>query len=368
MRVVNVMLGAGAGGLEAVGFQYARLLAEGGCDSWMICHGKSPFASGFCGKRIELSNASVANPVAHLRLAFALRRLHPDVVFCHGHRAAQFYTPFLRLLSRPSSCLPAPSFIAVCHGANGWRCRKFPRTIAVSDGVRDELVNKWCLPPGRVVTIPNAVRLPERPPSVPCSSSASFGFLGRLDACKGVDILLRSFAELIRMPQFANNPPRLLIGGTGPEESELRAQAAALGLCESVTWLGWVSDKAEFFSRVGILLQPSREEALGLSMLEAMAYRRPVIVSDCPGPAALADPPDGPACGLVVPRGDVSALAGAMARLAADPAACAAFGAAGRGLVETRHSEPALLRGLMSELSRANERETEEGETGGGPE
>jgi len=354
VRVVNVMLSAGAGGLEAVGFQYARLLAEAGHDSWMICHRKSPYANAFGEKVIALPNASITNPLAHLRLALALRRLRPDVVFCHGHRAAQFYTPFLRaLFPHPSLSSLIPHFISVCHGANGWRCRKFPRTIAVSDGVRDELVNKWHLDPASVVTIPNAVPIPHPPVRrslVEGGSSLSFGFLGRLDHCKGVDILLRAFSEMLQTPQFADKRPRLYIGGTGPEESALRSLASSLGIESQIVWMGWVSDKASFFSQIDVLLMPSREEALGLSMLEAMAYQKPVIASDCPGPAALVRPSHAPACGLVVPRQDVESLAAAMAQLATDPAACAAFATAGRKLVESQFSEAALLKGLVTEM------------------
>lgn len=351
MRVVNIMLGAGAGGLEAVGFQYARLLSEAGHDSWMICHARSPYLRTSGEQVIALPNASVGNPLAHFRLADALRRLRPDVVFCHGHRAAQFYTPFLRfLLSRTRPSSRAPFFIAVCHGANGWRCRKFPRTIAVSDGVRDELVNKWHLDPSRVVTIPNAVALP------PCASPVRrgepfvFGFLGRLDRCKGVDILLRAFAPLIESVSSETFAPRLVIGGTGPEEASLRALAEDLETDARIDWLGWVSDKEDFFAKIDVLVMPSREEALGLSLLEAMAHQKPVIVSDCPGPAALVSPAAEPACGLVVPCADVAGLTNALRRLVGDSSACAMFAKVGRERVESRYSEVALQQSIVAEL------------------
>lgn len=349
MRVVNIMLSAGAGGLEAVGFQYARLLAEAGYDSWMVCHARSPYGRTFGEQVIALPNASVCNPLAHLRLAGALRRLRPDVVFCHGHRAAQFYTPFLRSLI-PRSAVRLPFFISVCHGANGWRCRKFARTIAVSGGVRDELVNKWKIDPSRVVTIPNAVALPPRPLPVRRTGSFAFGFLGRLDRCKGVDILLKAFASLVKSGSHGTRPLRLVIGGTGPEEASLRALAEDLEADGQIDWLGWVSDKEDFFAKVDAFVMPSREEALGLSLLEAMAHQKPVIVSDCPGPAALVSPPAEPACGLVVPCADVMGLTDALCRLVGDSSVCETFAKVGRERVEARYSEAALLRSIVAEI------------------
>ena len=82
---------------------------------------------------------------------------------------------------------------------------------------------------------------------------------------------------------------------------------------------------------------PSEREGLPLSVLEAMAHGRPVVVSDGPGnPDAAGD------AGLVVPVGDVDGLAAAMSRLAGDRAERARLGALGRRRVLQRVLDRAL--------------------------
>ncbi len=60
-------------------------------------------------------------------------------------------------------------------------------------------------------------------------------------------------------------------------------QINRLKLNENCEFLGWVSDKEEFFKKTDLYCLPSRGEGLPLTVLEAMMYEKPVAVSDCPG-------------------------------------------------------------------------------------
>lgn len=335
MIVVNVMLGAGAGGLEAVSFQYADIFLRNGHSSWMLCHRQSPFIARSAANIAAIPHARAYSLLDHIRIGRILRNIKPQIVFCHGHRAAAFYTWIVR------SFVPKARFIAVCHGSNGWRCKRFNQVIAVSDGVRDELIDTWGLDPLRVLTVKNAVFVPEYPLPEP-EGVHTIGSLGRLDVCKGVDILIRAFAQVCRRPGLEST--RLCIGGAGPEESVLRRLAAALSVESKIDWVGWVSDKARFFSRVNLLAIPSREEGLPLSALEAMSYGRAIVVSDCPGLVSLAEG----GCGLVVSREDVDALANALVELLEDAQMRREQAARGRQRILDQYSECVLEKTLLA--------------------
>lgn len=339
MRVLNVMLGPGAGGLEAVAFQYARVLAEAGTDSAMVVNRRSPYGVAPDVRVFRTPGASLANPFNHLVVARAVREFQPDVVIGHGSRGADFCkSPFVRRAAQRGT-----RFIGVLHGENAKHFHGLDHVIAVSEKLREETIARSGFTPDRISVCPNAVKIPETsdlmsraPNTIPV-----IGFLGRFDPCKGLDILIEACAVLkSRGVAF-----RLDVGGDGPQRAAMRALAARHGLADSVRWLGWVSDKRSFFGEIDVLVMPSREEAVGLVMLEAMAHGRAVVLSDCPGPAAVAGD-----CGVVFANGDAGGLADSIERLLSDRERMRALAAAGRNLVEVRYSEERLLRDLMASL------------------
>lgn len=335
MPCFNMMLSAGSGGLEAVAFQYARILAEAGHASYVVCNRRTPYRPAAGVTAIPVSGSSLANPISHVQVLRAIRRYRPGVVFCHGSRAAQFVTPWLR------RCVPRGTrFVGVCHGTNGRRYLRFPRIVAVSEAVRDDLTNVQGAAPGQVVVCENAVRvLPEAATARTQSGRPVAGCLGRLDACKGVDVLIRACGVL----KARNVPFELHVGGTGPEEPSLRRLAAEVGVADDIRWLGWVEDKEDFFAGIDVLAMPSREEAFGLAAIEAMAHGRAVVASGCPG---LSDLVRDCGAGKVVASGEVSAWADALQEMLADAGLRALFAQAGRAAVAERYSEERLSRQL----------------------
>jgi glycosyltransferase involved in cell wall biosynthesis len=105
---------------------------------------------------------------------------------------------------------------------------------------------------------------------------------------------------------------------------QIAANVSFLGLRSDVADILWVSD-------IGIL--SSHEEGFSNSILEGMAARLPMIVTDVGGNAEAVI--DGE-CGFVVPPHDPGRLAGAIEILARDPALRTAFGIAGRRRIEQR--------------------------------
>jgi glycosyltransferase involved in cell wall biosynthesis len=136
----------------------------------------------------------------------------------------------------------------------------------------------------------------------------SFLYVGRLSVEKGVANLLHAFSEVSQ--QFPE--ATLRIGGEGPEEAALRMRAQGERVGARVSFLGWrTSDELEReFGAAWALLAPSVwAEPLGVGALEAVVRGVPVIASRTGGFAETIRPGQ---TGLLVPNGDVEALARAM--------------------------------------------------------
>lgn len=109
-------------------------------------------------------------------------------------------------------------------------------------------------------------------------------FVGRIEAAKGVDLLLSAAAELASEPPFQV----LIVGGDGTgngETERLRSVALSLGLGHRVNFLGPVEhDRLPlFYNAADVCVVPSYHESFGLVALEAMACGTPVVASDVGG-------------------------------------------------------------------------------------
>ncbi|MBD3763417.1 MAG: glycosyltransferase family 4 protein [Rhodobacterales bacterium] len=150
-------------------------------------------------------------------------------------------------------------------------------------------------------------------------------FLGRLVGWKAVDVTLAALAQA----RAAGVPAELDILGDGEARAALQAQAAPLGA--AVRFHGFVpqAQAAAVLAQSHALILNSLWECGGAVVLEAMATGLPVIASAWGGPADYLDA----SCGILVDPAPAASfadrLAQAIARLAADPAAAAAMGAAG---------------------------------------
>lgn len=335
------MLSRGVGGLEFVALQYARLFAERGDESLLVLNRASPLvASVPANVRVAATlGSSLFNPLNYLRLVLAIRAARPNVAFFHAGRAARFCQKIRFFLPR------TVRLIGVAHGAGVKPFHKMDCVVAVSESVRREFTADWQVPEGRVRVLENAVRVPSAPPPPrPAARPPVIGFLGRLDDCKGVDVLIDACALLKeRGVAFA-----LRLGGAGPLEAALRARVAEKGLDSAVAFLGWIrgeDGKDSFFDAIDVFAMPSREEAFGVALVEAMAHAKPAVVSDCEGPARIVRTA---ACGLIVPKDDPAALADALAALLADPARRRGLGASAHASAAAHYSERVLSDALAN--------------------
>jgi glycosyltransferase involved in cell wall biosynthesis len=137
------------------------------------------------------------------------------------------------------------------------------------------------------------------------------GFAGRLVPLKGLPVLLQALSSLKpAMPQL-----QLRIAGSGPQLAALKALAESLGLENNVIFLGWVETLSQERAVWSVMVQPSLEEGLPLSVLEAMADGIPVIASRTGGlPELIRDGVNG----RLVEPADAQALASAIQEILED--------------------------------------------------
>ena len=200
------------------------------------------------------------------------------------------------------------------------------------------LVRGWGVDPDRVRVIHNAVDVEafDRSPS-PDDARRALGLDGpvlltiaRLTAWKGVDHAIRVVAAL-----GASHNLQMVHCGEGPEESRLKALAAELGVADRVQFHGRVPRARVplYLSAADIFVLYSGYEGLPHVVLEAMAARVPVIVSDRGGNVEVVEHGQ---TGIVVPWDRPAHLTSAVANVLSDPSLRDALAGRARAAVESR--------------------------------
>jgi glycosyltransferase involved in cell wall biosynthesis len=277
------------------------------------------------------------NPLAVMRLKRRLRELGSEIVVTNVSKDNRIGGPAAKGLGLPVlQHVGGPGDITD-NVRMRWEQRRYvTRVVVPARSVRDALLAfPWMEAATRVTVIPNSVDL-ERfrpgpgagqlrgilgiPAAVPLLVTT-----GQLTSIKGHDVLLAAFAELER------NDPVLALVGRGPEEARLRALTRSLGLEDRVHFLGFREDVHVLLEDADVVVQPSLQEGLPISVLEFMAKGKAMVVSDLAGtPEAISHGVEG----LLVPPGDRPALRDALRRLLEDGGLRLRLGEAARDRAE----------------------------------
>lgn len=162
--------------------------------------------------------------------------------------------------------------------------------------------------------------------------------VGRLHPVKGFEDLITAFATL--PTTLAGQPIYLAIIGDGPLKRQLKHLCGQLGLAERVRWTGWQQDAGLFQELADLIVCPSRHEPLGNVILEAWAWRRPVLATRTVGLVEIAVHQED---AWLVPVSDPAALAAAMQLLLTDALLRDYLAANGYRKVHTAYSEQTIV-------------------------
>jgi glycosyltransferase involved in cell wall biosynthesis len=190
----------------------------------------------------------------------------------------------------------------------------------------------------RIEVISNGVFESARAAAAPRGGGFTAFYAARLEPEKGVGVFIRGVAAARRCEPGL----RGLVAGDGPERGRLERLAAGSG----VELLGVRDDVPELMAAADVVALTSEAEALPMSVLEAMANARPVVVTDVGGTAEAVVHGE---TGLLVPAGDADAVARALLELAVDPDRARRMGEAGR----SRQQELFAGERMVDEYERA---------------
>jgi glycosyltransferase involved in cell wall biosynthesis len=138
------------------------------------------------------------------------------------------------------------------------------------------------------------------------------GALGRLVRVKGYENIIKAMPII----QSSYGPCKLVIGGDGPLKGELEKLVVDLHLEQDVTLAGFVNNVNAFFSMIDIFVMPSISEGLPIALLEAMAFKKPVVASSVGGIRELIRSQEH---GVLIKPGDPVAIARAVTMLLHQP-------------------------------------------------
>ena len=224
------------------------------------------------------------------------RRLSPDVVHTHGYRVDVLDAGVARRLGIPT--------VTTVHGftAADWKgrlyealqrraFRRFDAVVAVSAPLHRDLLSAG-LRPDRLHLFPNAFAGSDAPLEraearrVLGIGADEFhvGWVGRLSAEKGCDVLLEALGGVQDLPFRAS------VIGDGPERRALEDRARALGLDERVRWRGVIADASRLFRAFDVLVLSSRTEGTPIVLLEAMAAGVPIVATRVGGVPEMLGP------------------------------------------------------------------------------
>ncbi len=298
------------------------------------------------------------------RIAELAAELRPDII--HAHSPVLNALPALRAGRRLD--IPVVYEIrafwedaAVDHGTTRegslryratraletWVLRRVDHAFTICEGLRKDIVARG-ITAEKVTVIPNAVDVDSFQLSgqadvalkrqLGLEGATVIGFVGSFYAYEGLDLLLDALPAVL-----ASQPGlRVLLVGGGPQEENLKAQAARMGLADQVIFTGRVphSDVSRYYDLIDLLVYPRHSMRLTelvtpLKPLEAMAQGRIFVASDVGGHKELIR--DGET-GLLFRAGSAGALTDAVLDALRQRARWPELRKAGRRFVETERT------------------------------
>ena len=261
------------------------------------------------------SRGSTARKFPLVLLALAGRK--PVVLHAHGAQFDQFFENLPGMARRALAAV----------------FRRAAAVIVLSESWRAFYQRAFGLSAQQCRVLQNPVELPAQVPDRAGRADVTFLSLGRIGVRKGSFDVLSAAASLDR-----SLPWRLILAGDG-EVDEARRRARELNIAERVEILSWVgpAEREQLLARADVFILPSYQEGLPMALLEAMAAGLPATTTPVGGiPEVVRHEIEG----LLVPAGDVPAIAAAMRRMCERPEERLAMGRAARIRVEPMAIEP----------------------------
>lgn len=328
MKILQVCSADEMGGGEVHVADLVRGLAERGHAVYLAVRPESPLRGPLAGVIASWHEMPLQNSL-DLISARAIARLVDSngIDIVHAHLGRDYLVAALagRQTNRARLIITRHHYLPLKRGAlYRWMLRDVATVIAVSESVRQSVIERLALPAQRVRTIPNWID-PERFKPVDRDAARAMfrlranivvACIGQLTPAKGQEEFVRAAANIGRM---RTDVEFLIVGKERGEENSftehLSRLALSLGIRERLTFTGHVSYLPQLLAGVDIVVVPSWEEGFSLVTIEALAARRAVLASNVGGIAGIIGDNT---TGLLFPPRDVHALTDKLLWLVSD--------------------------------------------------
>ncbi|MBP7189979.1 MAG: glycosyltransferase family 4 protein [Rickettsiaceae bacterium] len=267
MRIFNVVMNRALGGLEQSFLDYNKVLEENG-------HGVVNITSSLAKLNkfvdsIKLPNLFPWCIISKIYFKLLVMIYKPDVIIVHGGRAVNFATAFYK---------NSAPVVGVTHSYSTKHILKCDYLIALDDSLKKQMVENG-YEKSKIFITPNMITSGIQKNVNIDKKLVVIGAMGRFVGQKGFKYLI----DAIKMLSSKKYNVKLLLGGSGELEMELKNQVIGLGIENFVEFVGWVSNKDKFFDEIDIFCIPSTFETFGIVALEAMARGMPIVATNAYG-------------------------------------------------------------------------------------
>lgn len=218
-----------------------------------------------------------------------IKHIKPDIIHVHGTRAGSlgrlaaigFKIPVIYTEHLWTKQYKLTSRLAhQAQIAGLWFLDMFTNlNIAVSQAVKDFMVENQISRPSKIVVVYNAIEHPKKKVKIFAKSHPILGTIGTLNFQKGIQNLIRAMPQIIKeFPEVT-----LKIVGEGPYRKELEKLTRKLKLQEKIAFTGFVKDVEKELEEIDIYIQPSLSESFGLAIIQAMSLGIPVVATNTGG-------------------------------------------------------------------------------------
>jgi len=294
LKILNILNKPNVGGVGQAFLDYGHSLANQGNEIVIAISKKDRLNADYSTftKTHRLKNFS--HILDSIKLLLIIKQYKPDAIICHDPRS-------IRLACNVKKLIKAP-IVGVNHGWGYKQSLRCDYIFNVNEPIRQKTIEAG-FNKSKTLVVSNMIDMNGfgAPKKFKFHDPIRIGIIGRIDAGKGFDILIRTLSILNKHKvDFIAKFGGFTIGGEDYLES-LKNEIKEEGLTKKVEFLGRVVDKKNFYDNIDILVVPSRSESFGLVILEGFKYSTPVISSETDGAKILIQNNEN---GLIFPIGD----------------------------------------------------------------
>ena len=295
IRVLHVVTYMGRGGLETMLMNYYRQIDRNRVQFDFLVHRSftadyDPEIIKLGGKIYHLPRLNPLNPI-YLKKLDVFFEEHPEYQIIHVHQDCMS-----SVVLKEAERYGVRVRIAHSHSSNQSKDLKYPVKLLyrnfISNYATDlfacsSIAGKWmfCGTPFSVLNnavdskkfkFNSEIRAKTREQICVRDDWTVIGHVGRFDAAKNQTFLLDVFSEVVKLEPKA----KLLLVGDGPLRNQIENKAVVLGLSDHVIFTGVRSDVPDLMQAIDILVFPSKNEGLPVTLVEAQAAGLPCVISD----------------------------------------------------------------------------------------